>query len=75
MGNQSIEAELELEKKRVYGRLKEMERETDGGNPLTKLRNNLVTDRLEGEKEMLEKAKYTYNALDLITLTRYFLLP
>jgi hypothetical protein len=65
MGNPSIEAALELEKKRVYRRLKEMERETDGGNPLTKLCNNLVRDGLEGEKERLEKANDTFKALDL----------
>jgi hypothetical protein len=65
MGNPSIEAALELEKKRVYRRLKEMERETDGGNPLTKLWNNLVRDGLEGEKERLEKANDTFKALDL----------
>lgn len=65
MGNPSIEAAMELEKKRIYRRLKEMERETDGGNPLTRLWTNLVRDRLEGEKEMLEKAKESFKALDL----------
>lgn len=65
MGNPSIEAAVELEKKRIYRRLKEMEKGTDGGNPVSKLWNNLVRGRLEGEKEMLEKAKDTFKALDL----------
>lgn len=65
MGNPSIEAALELEKKRVYRTIKQMERETDGGNPVKRLWNNLVRGRLEGEKEMLEKAEETFKALDL----------
>ncbi|KAF3320478.1 peptidase, M50 family [Carex littledalei] len=72
MGNPSIEAALELEKKRIYRTIKEMERETDGGNPVKRLWNNLVRDRLEGEKEMLEKAEETFKALDLNKLKSCF---
>lgn len=72
MGNPSIAAALELEKKRIYRTIKEMERETDGGNPVKRLWNNLVRDRLEGEKERLEKAEETFKALDL---NKVFSLP
>ncbi|XP_078171527.1 ethylene-dependent gravitropism-deficient and yellow-green-like 3 [Carex rostrata] len=72
MGNPSIEAALELEKKRIYRTIKQMERETDGGNPVKRLWNNLVRDRLEGEKERLEKAEETFKALDLNKLKSCF---
>ncbi|KAJ3672822.1 hypothetical protein LUZ60_006196 [Juncus effusus] len=72
MGNPSIEAAMELEKKRIYQQLKEIERETDSGNPIKKLWNNVVRDRLQGEKEMLEKANETFKALDLNKLKSCF---
>ncbi|KAJ3697633.1 hypothetical protein LUZ61_001338 [Rhynchospora tenuis] len=72
MGNPSIEAAMELEKKRIYRKIKEMERETDGGNPVQRLWNNLVRNRLEDEKERLEKAKETFKALDLNKLKSCF---
>ncbi|KAJ4755733.1 ethylene-dependent gravitropism-deficient and yellow-green-like 2 [Rhynchospora pubera] len=72
MGNPSIEAAMELEKKRIYRKIKEMERETDGGNPVQRLWNNLVRNRLEDEKERLEKAKENFKALDLNKLKSCF---
>ena len=69
MGNPSIEAAIKLEKKRADRKLKQLDRETTNTNPLFALFNNLVRDNLLNEKERLQKAEQTFQALDLNQVT------
>ncbi|KAG5070426.1 hypothetical protein GLYMA_01G241500v4 [Glycine max] len=72
MGNPSIEAAIKLEKKRADRKLKQLDRETTNTNPLFALFNNLVRDNLLNEKERLQKAEQTFQALDLNQLKSCF---
>lgn len=64
MGNPSIEAAIKLEKKRADRKLKELDNEVDD-NPLVGFFKKSVKDRLQREKERLEKAEESFKALDL----------
>ncbi|KAJ4968874.1 hypothetical protein NE237_015575 [Protea cynaroides] len=64
MGNPSIEAAIELEKKRANRKLRELDRGRSN-NPVFGLFNRVARDNLSKEKERLERAKETFKALDL----------
>ncbi|XP_020257849.1 probable zinc metallopeptidase EGY3, chloroplastic [Asparagus officinalis] len=71
MGNPSIEAAIKLEKKRADRKLKELDNEV-GDNPLAGFFKKSVKDRLQREKERLEKAEESFKALDLNKLKSCF---
>ncbi|KAK6945955.1 hypothetical protein RJ641_013499 [Dillenia turbinata] len=72
MGNPSIEAAIKLEKKRADRKLRELDRESSSSNPLVGFLNKVVRDNLAKEKERLEKAEESFNALDLNKLKSCF---
>ncbi|GAB4838356.1 Probable zinc metallopeptidase egy3, chloroplastic [Ancistrocladus abbreviatus] len=72
MGNPSIEAAIKLEKKRADMKLKELDAESNSGNPILGLLSRLARDNLMKEKERLEKAEEAFKDLDLNKLKNCF---
>lgn len=72
MGNLSIEAAIKLEKQRTDRKLKELDAESGGKNPIARLFSGLVRDNLLKEKSRLDQAEQTFKALDLNKLKSCF---
>lgn len=72
MGNPSIEAAIKLEKKRADRKLKELDDESNSGNPIVGVLSRIARENLMREKERLEKVEEAFKALDLNKLKSCF---